>query len=106
MKTPIGPAANSITPIATRIAAIMTGRLLVMPTAVITESSEKMMSSTPIWSATSATLDDMMDGRSWPSLPSTSEWISWVPFTSRKSPPENRMMSRQETAKPSIEKTG
>ncbi len=44
-----GPAATSITPIAMTTAAIMTRISSAMPTAVMTESSEKTTSSSTIW---------------------------------------------------------
>ena len=46
------PAASIITPIAITTAVIITQTSRAMPTAVMTESSEKMMSRRPIWMIT------------------------------------------------------
>ena len=53
-KSLIEPAKNSITATAPITAATMTPSLSAMPTAVITESSEKTMSSSRIWTMTPA----------------------------------------------------
>ncbi|MNU08496.1 hypothetical protein D3C72_2545700 [compost metagenome] len=49
MKALMVPAASIITSTATMMAATMTGTWSTMPTAVITESSEKTMSMMAIW---------------------------------------------------------
>ena len=58
-----GPEAKSITPTAITTAAIITSMSSAMPTAVITESSEKTMSSSRIWMMTAANDDGLAAGR-------------------------------------------
>jgi len=62
-----------------------------MPTAVITESSEKMISSKTICSRTPLMV--AAGALAPPSTPSSFWWISCVLLAIRKSPPRTRMMS-------------
>src|SRR5579872_5988949 len=73
----IGVAANIITPTAITTAAIITPRWLAMPTAVITESSEKMMLSRRIWTITERNEADAAAVAP-SSSPSSLSWISRV----------------------------
>src|SRR5512133_3927912 len=105
MKSPIEPAKTIMTPIATTIAATMTGRSFDIPTAVMTESSEKTMSSSPIWTTTDQNALALTGFASAACCTSSLSWISTVAFPTRKSPPESRMRSRPETPWPRNEKS-
>ena len=70
----IGPAKTIITPTAITIAVTMTGTWSAIPTAVITESSEKTMSSSRIWMITA--LNEAPGGTSRAWLPPSS--LSWI----------------------------
>ena len=83
-----------MTTIATMTAATITGRWSAMPTAVITLSSEKITSSSMIWTITAAKPLPPLSGAS-SSSPSTSLKISVVAFQIRNRPPANRTRSRQ-----------
>ena len=76
-----------------------------MPTAVITESSEKTMSSSMIWTMTAAN-DGAARAEPCPSSPSSRSWISIVALPSRNSPPPIRMRSRPEMSWPKTVKSG
>ena len=71
----------------------MTPTCCTMPTAVITESSEKTMSSAMIWAST-APYDAATRADFSPSGPSSRPWISCVLFATRKSPPTISTRSR------------
>ena len=77
------------------MAMIITATSCASPTAVITESSEKMMSITAICDDGRREAGQRACVRSSPA-PSRLSWISTVLFQSRKSPPPIRMMSRPE----------
>ena len=83
----------------------LTGTSFASPTAVITESSEKMISSTAICAKTAAN-----PATAFAALPSSSPsrllWISRVLFQSRNRPPMKRMRSRPETSWVSTIKNG
>src|SRR6266446_4128614 len=96
----IGAAANIITPTASTTAAIITGRWRAIPTAVMTESSEKTMSSRTIWPTTPAN-DARAPRAPWPASPSSPAWISRVLLASRNRPPAMRIRSRPENGCPS-----
>ncbi len=76
-----------------------------MPTAVITESSEKTMSSSMIWKMTAPNDGATRADRS-PSTPSSFSWISRVALASRNRPPPSRIRSRPEMSRPNTEKSG
>ena len=76
-----------------------------MPTAVITESSEKTMSSTMICRITALNDGATRADRS-PSTPSSFSWISRVALASRNRPPPSRMRSRPDTPRPSTLNSG
>jgi hypothetical protein len=103
--SPIGPAANIITPTAITTAAIMIVRWLAMPTAVITESSEKTTSRSRIWTRTAENEAATRELAS-PSSPSSFSWISRVALVSRKRPPTSRIRSRPEMPLPNTENRG
>ena len=104
-KLPIACAKSSMTPIATTTARTMTHRVWAMPTAVITESSEKTRSSSRIWTMTPP---NEAATRAGPcrSPPSRLSWISQVAFASRNRPPPIRTRSRPETSWPSTLNSG
>ena len=74
-------------------AAIMTATSSTMPTAVMTESRLKMMSSSMICAMTLQNEVTLPASRTW-SSPSMRPWISQVALASRKKPPTMRMRSR------------
>ena len=76
-------------------AAIMTATSSTMPTAVMTESRLKMMSSSMICAMTLQNEATRPASRTW-SSPSMRPWISQVALASRKRPPPMRMRSRPE----------
>ena len=86
-------------PTAMMTAATMTHSSSTMPTAVITESSEKTMSSSMIWMITLAN-DAATRLEAWPSSPSSFSWISCVLLASRNRPPRIRIRSRPEMSVP------
>src|SRR5262245_45080698 len=101
----IGPANTIIHRTATTTAAIITPSLSVMPTAVITESSENTMSSKRIWMRTPLN-EGLTRAEACPSSPSSFPWISCVLLPSRNTPPTRRMRSRPEISCPSTVKSG
>jgi len=104
-KSPMGPAANIMTPTAATTAVIMMARWFAMPTAVMTESREKMMSSSRICTITEA-IDAATRALAPPSSPSRRSWISRVDLKSRNRPPARRIRSRPEIPLPSTVKSG
>src|SRR5918997_1886146 len=76
-----------------------------MPTAVITESSEKTMSRRMIWIRTLANVAFTL-ALECPSSPSRFSWISKVLLPSRKSPPLIRITSRPEISCPRTVNSG
>ena len=98
--SPIGRAATIITPTEANTAATITGRLLVMPTAVMTESSEKTMSMTAICTSTlaNAAFVPAAPPAAGSPGPSSDSWISFTLFHNRNRPPPMRMTSRPEMA--------
>ena len=76
-----------------------------MPTAVMTESSENTMSSSPIWTIVAANVA-VPAPDAWPSSPSSISWISKVALASRNRPPTIRTRSRPEMSLPKIVKSG
>ena len=105
-KSLTAPADTSITSMDSTIATIMIETSLAIPTAVITESSEKTMSSSKIWTSTSMNAPRAAPAAvsSWPA--SSLSWISQVALAIRKRPPPSRIRSRPETPRPSTEKSG
>ena len=88
-----------MTPTAMMMASAITVICSAMPTAVITESSEKTMSSTAIWARTEPKVAAALP-RCWvSSVCSILWWISRVLLKIRKAPPTSRMMSFQEIAR-------
>ena len=75
-KSLIRPATNIIRPIDSTTAAIMTGSSSTMPTAVMTESSEKTRSTRMIWTMIAANVADFPLPPPWSSSPSSLAWIS------------------------------
>ena len=75
-----------------------------MPMAVITESSEKTMSSSMIWTITAA--NDAPGAARPAASPSSFSWISNVALASRNSPPPSRIRSRPEIAWPAHVNSG
>src|SRR5215210_7286789 len=98
-------AENSITPIATVTAAIITETWSTMPTAVMTESRENTMSRRTIWIRTLPNAAPTL-ALLCPSSPSRFSWISKVLLPSRKSPPRIRIRSRPEISCPSTVNSG
>jgi hypothetical protein len=78
-----------------------------MPTAVITESSEKTMSRKAIWAMTAQNAAPPRGGAaSGPWATSSLSWISKVALAMRKSPPPRRMRSRPVNPLPNTPKSG
>ena len=86
-------------------AATITHSSSAMPTAVMTESREKTMSSSMICPMTAAN-DGATLAETCPSSPSSLSWISCVALASRNRPPPSRMRSRPEISCPSTVKSG
>jgi hypothetical protein len=101
----IGSAATIMMPTETMTAVIMTHNSSTMPIAVMTESSEKTMSSSMICTITLMN-DAATRPEACPSSPSSLSWISKVLLPSRNNPPPIRIRSRPETACPSAVKSG
>ena len=76
-------------------AAIITHSSSTIPTAVMTESSEKTMSSSMIWTMTLAN-DAATRSERVPFLAFEPSWISYVLLPSRNRPPPIRIRSRPE----------
>ncbi len=97
------PAASIITSTAMTIAATITGTFCTRPTAVITESSEKMMSITAICRMIpiNPAFTTAPPAACSSSSPSTLCQISMVLLNRRNRPPKNRIRSRPETPSPS-----
>src|SRR3954466_2579229 len=106
-KSPMAPADTSITTTLRTIAVIITQSWLAIPTAVITESSEKTMSRTRICASTvpaaagAALFDESCD-----SFPSSLACISCAAFATRNRPPPMRIRSRPENSFPDTVKRG
>ncbi|KYF51167.1 hypothetical protein BE08_37155 [Sorangium cellulosum] len=94
MKAPMRPAKTSITPTAMNIATIMMETCFAMPTAVMTESSEKTMSSTTICAMTEGNDAFTLGWSSLESSTSSLSNISWVDLPIRNTPPPSRIRSR------------
>ena len=92
--------ANSRIPNEISTAAMITSMLLVMPTAVITESSENTRSSTMIWAIVAANVAVPVPPAECSSTPSSFWWISCTALYTRNSPPTIRMRSRPENSLP------
>ena len=95
-----------ITAIAIHTAAIITARLLTMPTAVMTLSSENTASRTTIWTITCQNTAWTTLPLLWPCAPSSRSCSSIVPLNSRNTPPMIRIRSRPEKEKPPSENSG
>ncbi len=78
MNDEMAPADSIITPTAITTATIMTVTDSAMPTAVMTESSEKTMSSSRIWKMTDPNDICLAPASAWASSPSSLLWISCV----------------------------
>src|SRR5512139_2570455 len=98
-------AANIMTATAAMMAMIITATSCARPTAVMTESSEKIMSMIAIWAIVAANPAKAAAVRSSPA-PSRLSWISTVLFQSRNKPPPIRMMSRPEISVPGRANSG
>src|SRR5574342_447010 len=91
---PMAPAKAIITPTAITMAATITERWPAMPTAVMTESSEKTTSRTAIWKSTMPKAAAPPGARRGSWRTSSLSWISKVALVMRKSPPPARIRSR------------
>src|SRR3990172_1254026 len=91
---------------ASTIARTMMGISRTMPTAVMTESREKMASRATIWAITLPKLAAAPWVEACPVSPSSFWWISWVAFAMRNRPPRIRIRSRPENSSPSTLKSG
>ena len=106
MNSWIGAARNIITNTASMIAATMIDTWSASPTAVSTESSEKTMSTRPIWIATASRLVRSCTSPCPCSAPSSAPWISLTLLMRRNTPPANRIRSRPEISSPSTVNQG
>ena len=88
----------SITIIARMTAVIITPICFTMPTAVMTESSEKTMSMSRIWMMTLTKVGARRLVTE-PSSPSSFSWISFVLLAMRNNPPRRRIKSLPDTAR-------